>query len=667
MRTLLALALLTGCKGGDPTEPTEEPTPTDVPTPVVDDDQDGWAAEEDCNDADASVHPEATELCDGVDQDCDGVADDGLTFADWFVDADGDGFGTGTATSACAPVTGAVQDGSDCDDTNASVNPGAIETCDGIDEDCSGTADDGLTFTDWFVDADLDGYGAGLPTSACAPIAGSVEDGTDCNDADADVSPAAIEVCDGIDQDCDDAIDEGVLSTFSVDLDLDGYGTDVLACADPDGAGTEVPGDCDDGDASAYPGAVELCDGVDTACDGRGEHVVPAAFASIQGAVDAASAGDVVCIAAGTYTENLVVDVDLTLEGVGSAQVVVDGDLAGRVLDVTSGATQIALSGLTLRNGLASTGAGMRASGVSVTLEDVVIRDNACLVGPCMGVGANLSGTLVMDDVVFQDNTATIPNDANLVGVGLHASSGTLTGTDVQFLGNVGVSVGSIWIAGAGFYFGDLDVTMTDTVVRGNTLTGGQTRGHAFATDGGSLLFERIVVEGNVAAGDTWPYPAKGAVHVGSPMVFRNGLVVDNEATGQPGSSVLGNAFTAYGSHEVVIEHSTVAGNIAPGAWSSLMDGNSSNITLSNLVLSDNDGGAVMYGSGTVTSSWLLVNESGVANVTGTGVLLDLDPLFQSDWTLGAGSPAIDAGDPNVLDTDGTRADLGYFGGPAAP
>jgi hypothetical protein len=117
---------------------------------AVDADGDGFPASLDCDDGEPAVHPAATEVCNDRDDDCDGLVDDadpglvgGLSL---HRDADGDGFGDASVqVTACAEHDGAVIDGSDCDDARASVHPGAPESCDGIDEDCNGFADDGCS------------------------------------------------------------------------------------------------------------------------------------------------------------------------------------------------------------------------------------------------------------------------------------------------------------------------------------------------------------------------------------------------------------------------------------------------------------------------------------------------------------------------------------------
>ena len=228
----------------------------------------------DCDDSDDSINPDATELCNGVDDDCDGIADDGLTYSTWYQDADGDGYGTSlVATSACEQPSGYADAslGNDCDDSDDAVNPAASELCNEADDDCDGAVDEGLSYSTWYADTDGDGYGTSLTTtSACAQPSGFVADSTDCDDSDLAIHPAASEICNGADDDCDGTIDEGVTTTFYADADGDGYGDPASTtedCSAPSGHVTDSS-DCDDAEATAYPGADEICDGLDNDCDG---------------------------------------------------------------------------------------------------------------------------------------------------------------------------------------------------------------------------------------------------------------------------------------------------------------------------------------------------------------------------------------------------------------
>ena len=230
----------------------------------------------DCNDASPMVKPGATEICNGVDDDCAGGVDNGLNFSQYFVDGDGDGFGAAgsTAQSACAPVAGKVTNNSDCNDGNASVKPGATELCNGIDDNCVGGVDDGLTFTNYYPDGDGDGYGsaAASPQSACAPISGRVTSHNDCNDANALVNPGRTEVCNSVDDNCNGSTDEGLpTSSYYRDADMDGFGsstaTAVVSCGPVAGHVTDRT-DCNDNNAAIRPGATEVCNALDDNCNG---------------------------------------------------------------------------------------------------------------------------------------------------------------------------------------------------------------------------------------------------------------------------------------------------------------------------------------------------------------------------------------------------------------
>ncbi len=236
----------------------------------------GALSGDDCDDADATVSPAAPELCDSVDNDCDGEVDedDAADAATWHVDLDSDGFGDPSVShDACSAPFGYVADDTDCDDSRASVNPVGTEVCNGLDDDCDGAVDDGVQSTFW-RDQDGDGHGDALrPQLACNVLSGFSAVDDDCDDTDTSVSPSATEYCNSIDDNCDGTVDEATAAdapTWYGDGDGDGYGNFLnpqVSCAAPSGFGADNS-DCNDANAAIYPGALEYCDGVDNNCDG---------------------------------------------------------------------------------------------------------------------------------------------------------------------------------------------------------------------------------------------------------------------------------------------------------------------------------------------------------------------------------------------------------------
>jgi hypothetical protein len=209
-------------------------------TVYADIDQDGWGdsavcADQgavvpgDCDDTDPDVHPDADEVCDGLDNDCNTrIDDDPIDALAVRPDADEDGYGASyTLEYACEVPAGYTTDDGDCDDTDPAVHVGAQETCDGDDQDCDGSIDeDASDAVEWFVDNDRDHVGAASLGVSCDPSSepAATVDG-DCVDSDDQVYPGQAAYfhdptsIGGYDYDCD-GVEVMEFTTYG-DCDLD--------------------------------------------------------------------------------------------------------------------------------------------------------------------------------------------------------------------------------------------------------------------------------------------------------------------------------------------------------------------------------------------------------------------------------------------------------------
>ncbi len=167
----------------------------------------------DCDDDDDLINPDAEEVCDLRDNDCDDLMDEDTSLLLLYQDGDGDGWGVASRpTPSCEPIDGFVTRGGDCDDVLTEVNPDADETCNDRDDNCDGVIDNAATgrLTFW-ADGDGDTFGdAADPFAACAAPTGYVANDDDCDDREPLAYPGAEEVCDGIDNNCLDGVDEGL-------------------------------------------------------------------------------------------------------------------------------------------------------------------------------------------------------------------------------------------------------------------------------------------------------------------------------------------------------------------------------------------------------------------------------------------------------------------------
>ncbi|AKF07552.1 BNR repeat domain protein [Sandaracinus amylolyticus] len=282
----------------------------DAPEGYVEDDRD-------CDDDCEACGPEGTEVCDAdlKDEDCDGAsneADAGCTCIPGSAPVQ---CGT-TDVGECSYGTQRCVDGTygECEGVVSPVD----EICNGVDDDCDERVDESVTTT-FYRDADGDTYGnAAMTMQACAAPSGYVARAMDCNDSCSACHPGRAETCDGENNDCDTATDEGVLQTFYRDLDGDTFGSatsPMTACAAPAGY-VANDDDCNDSCGSCRPGGTEVCDGLDNDCAGGVDNGVRTTFyadcdgdtfaasgAVTTSACEPPSAAPAACGAGGSWTD----------------------------------------------------------------------------------------------------------------------------------------------------------------------------------------------------------------------------------------------------------------------------------------------------------------------------------------------------------------------------
>ncbi len=643
----------------------------------------------DCDDTLDSVHPGADEYCNGIDDDCDEEEDeDAVDLSTWYYDADGDGYGNAAVTTlACDAPPSYDASSDDCNDGNGLIYPGATEYCGGTDWDCDGAVDeaDSVDVVPYYSDTDGDGYYGTYAGDACSAPAGYDVSGSDCDEADDTINPGAEDVCDDQDNDCDGAVDDGlsvpgVYATIQSAINASSSGQHVCV------ATGEYNEDLDFGSRSI---TVEGMDGSDyTVIAGTGT-------------------GTVVTISSGTPTLR-----GFTIKGgdggSGAGMYVYGADA---VLD------DLVISGNTCSEEFCY-GVGAQLNYANVTATDVVISGNSAT--PALGtssyvyvtgVGLSLTGcTGSWEGLEVSGNSATSPTlaasqYAYLYGTGVYLSSDASSYVDMVVEDNTasraGASTSSYAYAyGGGMYAGYGSSTFDGLTVQSNTISTlgyydqGQGAGLHLSQDTSS--YEHLDVRGNVL--DTF-YGVGGGMYMGyySTPSITNAIIAGNKVGfSSTATNYAHGAGIATGEYAVpVLENVDIYGNKGVGEYASgggiylyyyggvvtnnvAVAGNTLTYTVSG------GGGALGMYSPSYLSSYSFTNSnfygntagefSGITTVVGSSGNIGVFPGYTSvsgsdptAWNLllSATSAMQNVGDSTLSDVDGTRSDIGAYGGPS--
>jgi hypothetical protein len=600
----------------------------------IDQDGDGYTIEDgDCDDTDATIHPDATDIPDDrIDQDCDGY-----DLAFFYGDSDGDGYGNPSdEVTANTQPDGYVTDSTDCDDNDASIYPGAAEIPDdGIDQSCNG-----FDLTTYYQDSDADTYGdaaVSLKADTAQPD-GYVPDGTDCDDTDASINPGAFDTpSDGIDQDCD--------------------GFDNTDCT----------------------------------------ILVPGHYDKIQLAIENAVDGCLILVSDGTYVENInFLGKKVTLRSVNGAEnTIIDGNANGSVVTFINNETNGSiLDGFTITNGtgtswdslvalaaksgndsiifedhtasfeafrtlfidlnesiassvsFASTSSSMLGGGIICYKSSPIIRN--CIITNNLltssggngggGIYADKPASLKIENCNISSNTISGPGGGGGIGINLaFMTEFDIDITDCQIKNNSVVGSGGGISSGISSSTGEPDpeskVTITGCEISGNTAK----RGTQGGAGGGLSGSGRIIISDTIFSNNS--------SRLGGALAFRSvysdtyqNATITNSVFNSNSADLIGGAIDAIG--YVILVNCTIADNFVTGDNANEGQGYGGGIAAHSLNMKNS-----------IVSLNTSVNGSPQIDVTYSSIttcFIGGDPKFVSvedkDYRLLMGSPCIDTG-----------------------
>ncbi len=611
----------------------------------VDLDSDGYSPPGDCDDEDPSVHPGAADICNEVDDDCDGSTDEDPDLA-WYRDTDGDGFGRDDSPLfSCEQQAGYSPFGSDCDDGDPDIFPGAQEFCDGVDQNCDGTADELATRVDSGKNGSArDGKGDGSPDSPFGSIQEAIDAATWC-----------VVVGEGTYYEAIDFGGKGIIvraeaGPESTVIDASHDRRSVVTFASGESADavlegfTITGGEADDGAGimidNASPVLRNLFIEGNTADEYGGGVYAGAGYAVLE---DLAISGNTASYGGGVAiaSPDGVVLVDSDISGN-------DATYGGGVVVVDGG--QSNLSGLGIVGNDATNGGGLAVLFSSqATLEDSVLERNYATAGG--GVMA------LYDSGISVFGTEILENQASAYGGGVCMWSESWMWLEaVSIQGNIAPQ----GAAGNVYYYSSLGASALSVLNNG----GREDSGFWVGTQA-SLTLANAVFDGNyyVDLGDYFGIARGGGKYLGS-------------------TSNISGAVTASYDSSVWLTNVTVAD--CEGMAAIYLEAYSM-LDMLNSIVAYNSGHGIFYADSTSISAWLDYSDFWSNSLGDFGGYYDLaydgegllfrEPEFQDlsldldgtndDLHLSSTSPLLDAGSPDdsYYDVDGSRNDMGAYGG----